>query len=101
MNVDELDSAIGAFGGFDATQNCLTADFLAKLAAVKKIQDMTGLDILTILSFWTPIRVTGDHTWYTGLFLRRTIKRLDSIFATAINGTGTWSASSSVRDTPL
>ncbi|KAI9767406.1 MAG: putative Insecticidal toxin complex protein TccB2 [Geoglossum umbratile] len=91
LSIDELDQAISVLHGVNADHKCLTPAFLGQLVAVQKIRAMTNQDILTLLSFWGPISVTGEGTLYKKVFLRRSIKRLDSVFGTLVAADGRFS----------
>ena len=51
-----------------------------QLAAVKKIQDITGLELKQLLAFWGNINTTGENSLYRRLFLTHNLVRIDNIF---------------------
>lgn len=53
---------------------------LHQLVAVKKLLDLTGLELLKLLTFWTDISTTGDPSLYARLLLTHNITGEDTVF---------------------
>lgn len=58
----------------------ITSDFIAQLAAVKKLMERTGLPLPKLLSFWADISTSGEKSLYASLFLTHNILMTDDIF---------------------
>ena len=69
MSIEALDTSITDLRGFDAVREVITPNFLSDLVVVIKLQTMTSLDVLAILSFWNPMWITGERSLYTRTFL--------------------------------
>jgi len=71
----------------DALANCdITTDFIHQLVAVKRLLDSTGLDVITLLTFWTTVSIRGDHSLYSRLFLTANMLGVDTVFKADKNG---------------
>ncbi len=67
--------------------NCnITPDFLHQLVAVKKLLDVTGIELIKLLTFWTNISTSGEKSLYKRLFLRYNLKGIDKVFVEDKNG---------------
>ncbi|WP_295672216.1 hypothetical protein, partial [uncultured Mucilaginibacter sp.] len=65
----------------DGLLNCdITPDYLHQLVFVKKLLDNTGLDLVTLLTFWTDISTVGDNSQYKQLFLTYNLLAVDTVF---------------------
>lgn len=51
-----------------------------QLVAVKKLLDLTGLDLIKLLCFWTSISTSGKKSLYQRLFLTHNILGIDKVF---------------------
>jgi hypothetical protein len=69
-----------------APQPVISADFLHELVAVKKLADITGLEVLQILAIWGPISTVGSPSLYSKLFLTHNLKGIDTVFVADKNG---------------
>ena len=61
-------------------KNPFSPRFIAELATMKRIMDSTGLDVLSLLNFFRPMSIVGDHTLWSRLFMKRNVLRFDSAF---------------------
>lgn len=57
-----------------------------QLTAVKKLLDLTGLELIKLLSFWGPISTTGEKSLYQRLFLTHNVLGIDSVFKAGDKG---------------
>jgi hypothetical protein len=65
----------------DGLLNCdITPAYLHQLVYVNKLLDSTGLDLVTLLTFWTDISTIGDNSQYKQLFLRYNLLAVDTVF---------------------
>jgi len=65
----------------DGLLNCdITPDYLHQLVFVNKLLDSTGLDLVTLLTFWTDISTAGDNSQYQQLFLTYNLLAVDTVF---------------------
>ncbi len=64
----------------------ITPNFLHQLIAVKKLLDITGLELIKLLTFWTDISTSGEKSLYKRLFLKHNLKGIDKIFVEDKNG---------------
>ncbi|KAH0559053.1 hypothetical protein GP486_004352 [Trichoglossum hirsutum] len=64
----------------------ITPDFLHQLVALKKLVDLTGLEILNLLAFWGTITTAGTPSLYSRLFLTHNLQGIDKVFAADANG---------------
>jgi len=64
----------------------ISCDFIHQLVAVRKLVDLTGLDLDKALSFWADISTAGDNSLYSRLFLTHNILGIDKIFEADTNG---------------
>lgn len=67
-------------------QPVISADFLHELVSVKKLADITGLEVLQLLALWGPISITGLPSLYSKLFLTHNLKGIDTVFVADKNG---------------
>nr|WP_218780231.1 neuraminidase-like domain-containing protein [Crenothrix polyspora] len=59
---------------------------LHQLVAVKKLLDITGLEVIKLLSFWTDISTAGKKSLYQRLFLTHNILGIDKVFKADAQG---------------
>ena len=80
--IDETDNAVISLGNnsFD-----ITPTLIHQLAAVKKLQLQTGLELIKLLCFWTNIPTAGEKSLYKRLFLTHNLLGIDNVFQ-AVNG---------------
>jgi|GEM_PF-475368 len=64
----------------------ITPNFLHQTAAVKKLLDKTGLELIKLLTFWTDISTTGEKSLYQRLFLSHNLLTIDNVFKADVNG---------------
>jgi hypothetical protein len=64
----------------------ITPEFLHNLVALKKLADITSLEILNLLTFWGTINTAGTLSLYGLLFLTHNILRVDRVFVPDTNG---------------
>ncbi|WP_109302587.1 neuraminidase-like domain-containing protein [Aquimarina sp. AU474] len=64
----------------------ITPNFLHQLIAVKKLLDVTGLELIKLLTFWTNISTAGEKSLYKRLFLKHNLKGIDKVFVEDKNG---------------
>ncbi|UII33141.1 Tc toxin subunit A [Fulvivirga ulvae] len=64
----------------------ITPKFLHQLVAVKKLLDITGLELIKLLTFWTDISISGEKSLYKRLFLSHNILGIDKVFLADKNG---------------
>ncbi|BBB92591.1 MAG TPA: neuraminidase-like domain-containing protein [Methylomusa anaerophila] len=80
----EEDCNSEACGGCE--ENTVTQDFdinpnlIHQLAAVKKLLDKTGLELIKLLAFWSDISTAGEKSLYQRLFLTHNVLGIDKIF---------------------
>ncbi len=58
----------------------ITPHFLHQLVAVKKLLDLTGLELAKLLTFWTNISTNGEKSLYKRLFLTHNLLGIDEVF---------------------
>jgi hypothetical protein len=58
----------------------ISSEFLHELVALKKLADLTGLEILNLLAFWGTITTAGSPSLYSRLFLTHNLKGIDTVF---------------------
>jgi hypothetical protein len=58
---------------------CISPDFLHKLVALKKLADLTSLEILNLLAFWGTITTVGTPSLYSQLFLTHNLLGIDTV----------------------
>jgi hypothetical protein len=63
-----------------ATPVELNPDFLDQYVNVKKIQDLTSIELIQLLAFWDNISTAGDKSLYSTLFLTHNLIGVDSVF---------------------
>lgn len=57
------------------------------MVALKKLLDLTGLELSKSLCFWADISIAGQpKSLYARLFLTRNLLRMDRVFAADVNG---------------
>ncbi|BAU54874.1 PA14 domain protein [Mucilaginibacter gotjawali] len=65
----------------DGLLSCdITPAYLHQLVYVNKLLDSTGLDLITLLTFWTDISTVGDDSQYKRLFLTYNLLAVDTVF---------------------
>jgi hypothetical protein len=64
----------------------ITPDFLHQLVAVKKLLELTGLEVIKLLTFWSDISTRGEKSLYKRLFLTHNILSIDKVFEADQNG---------------
>ena len=81
FTIDETDKAVIAFR-FDKKreQGDITPDLIHQLVAVKKIINLTGIELSKLLCFWEDISTAGENSLYKRLFLTHNLQALDAIF---------------------
>lgn len=57
-----------------------------QVGTVKHLLERTGLDLIRLLSIWTPISVAGVKSLYERLFLTHNLSGIDSVFKADANG---------------
>jgi hypothetical protein len=57
-----------------------------QLVAVRKLMDITGLELIKLLAFWTDISMAGKKSLYARLFLTHNIVGMDKVFKADNNG---------------
>lgn len=78
--IDETDQAVAGLS------NDINPKLIHQLAAVKKIQDKTGLELKQLLAFWGNINTAGENSLYRRLFLSRNLIGIDNVFQADSNG---------------
>ncbi|NOU20142.1 MAG: hypothetical protein HOO91_21510 [Bacteroidales bacterium] len=58
----------------------INPELIHQLAAVKKILDKTGLELIKLLTFWGPISTAGEKSLYQRLFLTHNMLGIDDVF---------------------
>ncbi len=71
----EVDIAIASLGGGD-----ITAELVLELAAVKRLQERTGIQLPSLLCFWSNINSRGEQSLYQKLFLTHNLRAMDNVF---------------------
>ena len=64
----------------------ISPEFLHQLAALKKLAELTGLEILNLLTFWGTITTAGKPSLYSQLFLTHNLRGIDQVFVADSNG---------------
>ena len=64
----------------------LSPALMHQLVAVRKLLDKTGLELIKMLTFWTPISTAGEKSLYQRLFLTHNVVSMDTIFKPTNNG---------------
>jgi len=64
----------------------ITTNLIHQLAAVKKLLDKTGLELIKLLTFWNDISIAGENSLYKSLFLKHNVLGIDKIFKADSNG---------------
>lgn len=64
----------------------ITPKFLHQLVAVKKLLDITGLELIKLLTFWSVISISGEKSLYKRMFLSHNILGIDKVFLADKNG---------------
>lgn len=64
----------------------ITPGFLHQLVAVKRLLDITGIELIKLLTFWTNISASGEKSLYKRLFLKYNLKGIDTVFVEDKNG---------------
>ena len=58
----------------------ITPYLIEQLVAVKKIQEITGLELAKLLTYWTSIGTEGENSLYEQLFLKYNLIAVDTVF---------------------
>ncbi|SFK87173.1 hypothetical protein SAMN05216302_101845 [Nitrosomonas aestuarii] len=58
----------------------ITPYLIDQLVAIKKLQEITGLELAKLLVYWTPIGTQGENSLYERLFLKYNLIAKDPIF---------------------
>lgn len=66
----------------------ITPELVHQLAAVRKLLDRTGLELIKLLSFWTVISTAGEKSLYQRLFLTHNVLGIDKVFK--VDGRGNY-----------
>ena len=64
----------------------LNPELIHQLVAVKKLVDLSGLELIKLLSFWTEISTAGEKSLYKRLFLTHNVQGIDKVFKADPNG---------------
>ncbi|PTN11846.1 neuraminidase-like domain-containing protein [Nitrosomonas aestuarii] len=64
----------------------ITPELIHQLAAVRKLLDKTGLELIKLLSFWAAISTSGEKSLYQRLFLTHNVLGIDKIFRADSSG---------------
>lgn len=64
----------------------ITTAFLHQLVAVRKLLDVTGLELLKLLTFWSDISTLGEKSLYARLFLTHNLLGIDKVFQADAHG---------------
>ncbi len=64
----------------------INPNLIHQLAAVKKLLDKTGFELIKLLSFWSNINTAGEKSLYQRLFLTHNVLGIDKIFKADDNG---------------
>lgn len=81
FTIDETDKAIMALGVDKKSKlSDITPDLIRQLVAVKKIINLTGIELTKLLCFWGDISTAGENSLYKRLFLTHNLLALDKIF---------------------
>ncbi len=80
FTIDETDKAIMALGSGNITHG-----LIHQLVSVKKIMNLTGIELTKLLCFWGDISTVGENSLYKRLFLSHNLLAMDDVFK-AVNG---------------
>jgi Tc toxin complex TcA C-terminal TcB-binding domain/Neuraminidase-like domain/Salmonella virulence plasmid 28.1kDa A protein len=58
----------------------ITPYLIEQLVAVKKLLEITGLELAQLLTYWTPIGIYGENSLYKSLFLKYNLIATDTVF---------------------
>ncbi|MGD1808192.1 neuraminidase-like domain-containing protein [Dapis sp. BLCC M126] len=58
----------------------ITPYLIEQLVAVKKLQEITGLELAKLLTYWTSIGTEGENSLYEQLFLKYNLIAVDPVF---------------------
>ena len=64
----------------------ISPDFMKELVGVKKLLDLTGLEVIKLLALWAPISTSGEKSLYSRLFLTHNLLGIDEVFKADDNG---------------
>jgi Tc toxin complex TcA C-terminal TcB-binding domain/Neuraminidase-like domain len=64
----------------------ITPDFLKQLVSVKKLLELTGLEVIKLLALWAPISTSGEKSLYSRLFLTHNLLGVDEVFKADADG---------------
>ncbi|MEO1396820.1 MAG: neuraminidase-like domain-containing protein [Cyanobacteria bacterium J06634_5] len=65
----------------------ITPYLITQLVAIKKLLEITGLELAKLLTYWTDIGVYGEDALYERLFLKYNLIAVDKVFAEDEYGT--------------
>lgn len=65
----------------------ITPYLIEQLVAVKKLLEITGLELAHLLTYWAPISIYGENSLYKRLFLQYNLIAVDKVFEEDIFGT--------------
>jgi hypothetical protein len=77
--IDETDKALIGLIKPEGNRE-INPDLLHQFVAVKKLSDLTGLELIKLLSFWTDISTVGEKSLYKRLFLTHNVQGIDTVF---------------------
>ncbi|WP_136667959.1 neuraminidase-like domain-containing protein [Flavobacterium sp. H122] len=66
--------------------HAISTTLIHQLAAVKKLLDKTGIELIKLLAFWRDISTTGENSLYKRLFLTHNVLGIDKVFKANANG---------------
>ncbi len=81
FTIDETDKAITALDNGD-----ITPGLIHQLVAVKKIINLTGIELTKLLCFWGNIGTAGEDSLYHRLFLSHNLLAMDNVFKAGADG---------------
>ncbi|MBF2050571.1 MAG: hypothetical protein IGS54_24945 [Elainella sp. C42_A2020_010] len=58
----------------------ITPELIEQLVAVKKLLEITGLELAQLLTYWAPIGIEGENSLYERLFLKYNLLAVDDVF---------------------
>ncbi|MDR6782684.1 DNA-binding transcriptional MerR regulator [Pedobacter africanus] len=82
FTIEETDQVIMSLGSGD-----ITPIMIHRLMAVKKIIDLTGIELSKLLCFWGNIGTAGENALFNRLFIAHNLAAIDPVFTTKLSGT--------------
>ena len=64
----------------------ITADFINQLASVVRLQTLTSIELIQLLSLWADISTAGSNSLYSQLFLTHNLVGVDPVFVPDADG---------------